>query len=144
LLFVVGGVFGVVGLLWLGLCAASAIVFGHLGVETFDDEHVHDDRVRELMSRVHMRTDPSLDGVAAALTQARVTLYLRDGRVVSQYADGARGYPTRPARPEELEAKFTSCARRVLSDAAATRALGALRQLEALDNVRTLLKEFVP
>src|SRR5262245_7120366 len=56
---------GLEGKFSMPFCAASAIVFGQVGVETFDDEHVHDERVRRLMPRVQMRADPSLDGVAA-------------------------------------------------------------------------------
>jgi 2-methylcitrate dehydratase PrpD len=135
---------GLEGKFSMPFCAASAIVHGAVGIETFDEEHVRDERVRQLMPRVHMRADPALDGVAAALTQARVTIHLRDGRVASQYADGARGYPARPARQEDLEGKFLSCARRVLSDAAADRALGLLRTIDEVDDVRSLVKVLVP
>ena len=63
-------------------CAAAAVVHGGVGIEHFDHAHLNDDRVRRLMPKVTMRVDPALDGVAAALTQARVTIHLRDGRVV--------------------------------------------------------------
>jgi 2-methylcitrate dehydratase PrpD len=125
-------------------CAAAAIVHGGVGVETFDDAHIGDRRVRDLMSRIAMRVDPALDGVGPALTQSRVTIHLRDGRTVSKYADGARGYPTRPARCEELDAKFLSCARRVLPDQIAERALDQLRSLERLDDIRRLTDGLVP
>ena len=36
------------------------------------------------MPRVAMRVDPSLDGGAPPLTQARVDIRLRDGRVLTQ------------------------------------------------------------
>ena len=135
---------GLEGKFSMPFCAASALVHGAVGLETFDDEHIRDERVRRLMPRIHMRADPSLDGVAAALTQARVAIHLRDGRVVFQYADGARGYPARPARQEELEGKFLSCAHRVLSDAAAERALEFLRALDEVDDVRRLMPMLVP
>ena len=50
-----------------------------------------------MMARVTMRVDPALDASAPPLTQARVTVRLRDGRVLTASANGARGYPERPA-----------------------------------------------
>lgn len=135
---------GLEGKFSMPFCAASALVHGAVDVDTFDDAHLSDERVRQLMPRIHMRADRSLDGVAAALTQARVAIHLRDGRVVAQYADGARGYPTRPARQDELESKFLSCARRVLSAAAADRALGLLRTIDQLDDIGSLMTALVP
>ena len=78
---------------------AAAIVFGHVGVETFESELDNAD-VRRLMTRVSMRVDRTLGTDAPALTQARIRVYLRDGSVLSRAADGARGYPSvRRARP---------------------------------------------
>lgn len=135
---------GLEGKFSMPFCAAAALVYGAVGVDTFDEAHIADERVRQLLPRIHMRADSSLDGVAAALTQARVAIHLRDGRVVSQYADGARGYPSNPARPEELDGKFLSCASRVLSETAASRALDVVRRLDDLDDVRRLMPLLVP
>ena len=85
-----------------------------------------------------MRVDPSLDGSGPPLTQARVHVRLRGGRVLTQHANGARGYPEQPASDEELDAKFLACARRAMPEPAAKRALGLLRQIEELEDVRSL------
>ena len=76
------------------------------------------------MPRVAMRVDPSLDGAGPPLTQARVHVRLRDGRVLTQEADGARGYPEQPASDDELDAKFMACAR-ALADGSRGRASAA-------------------
>ena len=68
---------------------------------------------------------------------------LRDGRVLRQDAHGARGYPEQPASDEELAAKFTACAQRVLDESDTTRALRLLERLETLDDVRTLTRALV-
>ena len=119
-------------------CAAAAVVYGRVGIDTFATERLHDPQVTALMPRVVMRVDAALDGIAPPLTQARVTIRLCDGRSVSQAADGARGYPERPASDEELGAKFMACARRSISETAAGRALAMLRDIEKLDDVRML------
>ena len=74
---------------------------------------------------------------AAPLSQARVTVRLRDGRVVSQSADGARGYPGR-LTDEELATKFAGCATRTLSESVANSAWAALSSLDTIADVRDL------
>jgi 2-methylcitrate dehydratase PrpD len=78
-------------------CAAAAAIDGHVGIETFAEGRWGDPAMRALMARVTMRVDPTLDGGAPPLTQARIRLRLRDGRVLTASANGARGYPERPA-----------------------------------------------
>ncbi|MGE5834171.1 MAG: hypothetical protein ACM4AI_06805, partial [Acidobacteriota bacterium] len=89
-----------------------------------------------LQSRVTMRVDKTLDGTAPALTRARVTVRLRDGRIITHAANGARGYPAQPASEDELATKFLACARRTLSEPASDRALSRLREIESVKNIR--------
>jgi 2-methylcitrate dehydratase PrpD len=119
-------------------CAAAAVVFGAVGVETFDASVLGDPGVRALMPRVTMRVDRSLDGVGPPLTESRVMITLRDRRVLRQDAHGARGYPERPATDAELTGKFVSCAGRALTRGAALDALDLLRRLPELSDVREL------
>jgi 2-methylcitrate dehydratase PrpD len=129
---------GLEGKFSMPFCAAAAIVRGGVGIETFDGAALNDPAIRSLQSRVTMRVDATLDAAAAALTQARVTIRLRDGRVLTADADGARGYPERPASDEQLAAKFTACATQTLSAAQAAQALVALRGIASSGDVREL------
>ncbi|HEX6464856.1 MAG TPA: hypothetical protein VFZ98_10395, partial [Vicinamibacterales bacterium] len=119
-------------------CAAAAAVSGGVGVETFEETALENPAVASLMRRVTMRASPSLDGLGPPLTEARVAVTLRDGRVVRQEAHGARGYPDRPASDEELAAKFLSCAQRALPGPAAHLALELLRGLSDIPDIRKL------
>ena len=120
-------------------CAAAAVAYGRVGIDTFEADRLRDPKVIALMSRAAMRVDPSLDGVGPPLTQARITIRLRDGRRVSQAANGARGYPERPPSDADLGAKFMACARRTISATSADKALAMWRQIEEVDDVRTLI-----
>jgi 2-methylcitrate dehydratase PrpD len=117
-------------------CAAAAVVFPRVGIDTFDAEYIRNADVQNLMPQVTLRANEAFDR-AAPLSQARVTVRLRNGRVLSQAADGARGYPGRLS-DEELATKFAGCATRTLSEAAATSAWAALSDLDKIGDVRDL------
>jgi 2-methylcitrate dehydratase PrpD len=119
-------------------CAASAVVHGHVGIDAFESSRLADADVTALMTRVGMHVDPAFDNGAPALTQARVTIHLNDGRVLSRQATGARGYPAHPASDADLDTKFVSCAERALSSATARQALAELRDIEKIADIRTL------
>jgi 2-methylcitrate dehydratase PrpD len=123
-------------------CAAAAVVFGRIGIDTFDIGPIRDAAVQALMPRVTLRVDTAFDA-AAPLSQAAVTVTLRDGRVLRRTADGARGYPGRLST-DELHTKFTACARRTLAPPAAESAWAALRRLDECADVRELTALFVP
>jgi len=129
---------GLEGKFSLPFCAAAAVVFGRVGIDTFDGATLAHPEVTALMPRVAMRVDPSLEGAGPPLTQARIAITLRDGRVLTQRADGARGYPAHPASDEELDAKFQACAGRALTEPSVARALELLRTIEAMEDVRPL------
>jgi len=131
---------GLEGKFSMPFCAAAALVHGRVGIDTFEDAALRDARVAALMPRIRMTVDRALDGAAPALTQARVAIALKDGRVLARQANGARGYPARPASDAELETKFLACARRALPADAADRALSMLRQIEEVDDVRDLVR----
>jgi 2-methylcitrate dehydratase PrpD len=125
-------------------CAAAAIVHGRVGIDTFDAATLGDPAVVAMQARVTMTVDPALDASAPSLTQARVTVRLRDGRLLTASANGARGYPERPASEEELATKFTSCAAQTLSAPRVADALSALRDIESLPDIRALTATLAP
>ncbi|HEV2986729.1 MAG TPA: MmgE/PrpD family protein [Vicinamibacterales bacterium] len=129
---------GLEGKFSMPFCAAAAVVDGRVGIDTFDASRLADPRIAALQARVKMRVDPSLDASARSLTQARVTVRLHDGRVLTASADGARGYPEHPASDEELASKFLACAMYTLTAPRAQDALASLREIERAADVRAV------
>jgi len=123
----------------LPFCAAAAVLDGRVGIDTFEHARLADPSVAALMAKVTMRADPALDGIAPPLTQARLRVRLNDGRELNAAANGARGYPERPASDEELASKFLACAARCLPRERAERAIAALQGMERADHVRSLM-----
>jgi 2-methylcitrate dehydratase PrpD len=130
---------GLEGKFSMPFCLAAAIVDGRVDVGTFDDARMTDPKIRAVMERVTMGVSMTLDTTKPPLTQARIHVELRDGRTITREADGARGYPERPASEAELDDKFLSCAERALGSDAARQALDLLRRFESLEDVTALL-----
>jgi len=129
---------GLEGKFSMPFCAAAALVHGQVGLETFEASPIADPAIVAMQARITMRIDPALDASAPPLTQARVTVRLRDGRVLTASANGARGYHDRPASNDELAAKFMSCATQAMSESRAAAALAALRDIESVADVRKI------
>ena len=129
---------GLEGKFRLHYCAAAALASGRVGIDTFESDALRDPAVARLVPRVTMRADERLGREAPPLTEARVTVRLSDGRTLERLVRGARGYPDRPASPEALDGKFTTCARRSVPPEAAAAALEFLRGLDGAPSVRDL------
>ena len=129
---------GLEGKFSMHFCAASAVAHGRVDLQTFEPSGLSDSVTRELLPRVTMRVDPSLGVDQPPLTEAKVVVRLRDGRLCERQARGARGYPSCPPSAQELDRKFQVCAERAVAPAVATEALGWLRDLEQQLRVATL------
>jgi 2-methylcitrate dehydratase PrpD len=135
---------GLEGKFSMPFCLAAAIVDGRVDLDTFEPDHLADPAIQRLLPSITMRVDPEIGTGAPPLTQARLEVQLRDGTTYAARANGARGYPDRPASDEELAEKFLICARRVLPEAQARDLLARLRQLDAVDDIRTLTSLAAP
>ena len=89
--------------------------------------------VRDLMTRISAKRDPSLPPWAA-----RVTTTLKDGRKYSREVPHAKGHPKIPFTESELIEKFKACvpySAYKLSDKAVDSVIRTLLNLEAVDDV---------
>jgi 2-methylcitrate dehydratase PrpD len=116
---------------------ARSIYDGPPTIDAFTDEAIAEPAVLALAGRISMEVDPSFDNASGG-RPARVTVRLKDGRSLARQVDFPKGNPESPFSPDELRAKFRSCARHALNDKTAAEALDQLDKLESLDNVSSL------
>ncbi|HEX3246837.1 MAG TPA: MmgE/PrpD family protein [Chloroflexota bacterium] len=129
---------GIQGKFCLPYIMARCVVDGHLAVDTFNDEAVRDPGVLALASRVTMAHDPSLETDVPGSRPAVVTIRMQNGTVLQKRVDFARGGAQVPLSPAELRGKFTSNARRVLSESSVSELLAMLDDLEHAESVRSI------
>lgn len=110
---------------------AIGVVDRRAGLAQFTDERVRDPRVRALMERVHVYVDPEIEALGYNEMRVKVTIHLRDGRVLAGRADMARGHPRKPLSRQEVSEKFLECATLVMPVGQARRLLEALWHVQA-------------
>ncbi len=115
--------------------AAVALVDGDAGIAQYTDERATDPRVVAVRDRISVSVDESLrrDQAAARLVQGGE---LREARV-----EHASGTVDNPMSDAALEIKFLANAVPTIGEAAARRVCDMVWALDALDDVRKLIKE---
>jgi 2-methylcitrate dehydratase PrpD len=117
---------------------ARALIDGEVSLHAFTDAAVRDRNVLKLAERVQMNLDNNLRKTDPGGRPCRVTVRLKDGKVLTREAQHSRGSSEFPMSEDELRGKFTQCARETLSADAAERALAQIEGLEKVENVRSL------
>ena len=124
-------------------CAAAALGAGRVDLGSFEDGPVADAGTRELMDRVRMVVDPTLPDKLEQHAWSRVTVRLRDGRLLQSPPRGASGHPDQPLTDAQLRAKFLACAAPVLGADEAEGVADQIAQLDAIPDVRALTARLV-
>jgi 2-methylcitrate dehydratase PrpD len=124
-------------------CAATALVDGNLEFRSFQDGEVRDADVRALMPSVTMTVDESLPGGLNEHAWSRVTVRLRDGRVLTAPPRGASGHPDRPLSTQALHDKFLACASPVIGGPEAEAVAEQIDHLDEIPDLRVLTARLV-
>ena len=89
--------------------------------------------IRSLMARTKLQADPQLSAGFPVMRAARVTVALRDGTVLEQFAPCRKGDPEAPLTDADLNDKFIELASPVIGAEAARQLLDQLWQIERHD-----------
>ena len=114
---------------------AIAIIDRQIGPDQFTPEKYNDSRVRELIDKVILKGDPSLDKVRPAGISEITT---KKGEKYSFRVDYPRGHAHNPMTDEEVVDKFTSMASRYMSDEYVKQVIDTVFELEKLDDIGKL------
>lgn len=117
---------------------AIAILRRKVSIAEFRDEVVRSPEVQEMMGRCRHVVDPEIEARGFQHLDTRITLRLKDGRVLEKVESAASDHPRKPMSREHLEAKFFECAELAISNEQARRAADMLRDLEKLEQVTKL------
>jgi 2-methylcitrate dehydratase PrpD len=119
----------------LPYCVAVALKDGRVRLDAFDDVHLQDPEIRELMARVELAVDEECDAAFPARRSARVAIHTTDGRALEHHAPTRKGDPDAPLSDAELVDKYRELAVPVLGEGEAETLLDAPQRIEVLDKV---------
>lgn len=109
---------------------AAVLIDGAFSDAIFSDERLVDARIHALADRIVVREDLSFSVRAPRELPCRIEVELEDGTVHRAEGSWPLGHFQRPMPTDQIEAKYTALATRVLPAPAATRALDFMRGLE--------------
>ena len=119
---------------------AAALIDGKVWLETFKPERYLADDVRKLMSKMKVNVDPKADELYPDGILNRITVKLKDGRVVTEESIYPPGHFKNPLDRGGVEEKFLRLVTRYVDEARAREFLLRAWNLEKVENVHGLIK----
>jgi len=128
---------GLRGKFAINYVVAVAFLDGKLEIATFTDEKVSQPQVQDALGKVKVIVDESIPEPGL---YCPVSVELKDGTRHSYTARVAKGDPRNPMTQDEVMGKFRGNARLVISEKQTEAAIDAVSQLEAVDNVKSIVQ----
>jgi len=120
-------------------CIALLLVERKPSLAHFTDEFVKREDVQALLQRINFYVDPVADRAGYDKMTSLVAVHMKDGRVLKDQADFAKGSPADPMTFDEAGAKFRGCAEFAKWPANKTEAvIEAVSKLESAASLKDL------
>jgi 2-methylcitrate dehydratase PrpD len=117
---------------------AAAVTQGATDITAFHEERLTDEQTLSLAQRVTVSIDPEMDLRRYDYPAARVTVSLRDGRILSESVVAHHGDHRNPAPPDELQQKFVFLTEDCLGVEGVRRVMETVGRLEEVSDIREL------
>ncbi len=141
---------GLEGKFSMPYCLAAAVLDGRFSLESFSDKAVQRPEIFALYEKIDAHESPSSQGSDPDFAKkssgsrgfVEVEIILKDGRRASLSVDVPPGSPSRQLSWEELEEKFTDCAKQSprMTAAKMHTAFQLIRQLDTVKNIQQLIE----
>lgn len=122
----------------LPYCVAVALVTGSARLDAFTPARLGDAKIREVMSRIELYTDPQADAAYPKQRAAIVEVETNDGRRLEFRAPTRKGDPDSPLTDPELFDKFHELVASSLGESKSAALLEYLMSIDRLDEITTL------
>ena len=117
---------------------AASLVHGSTDITAFYPDRVADPRIKALAQKVELEADPKMNLRSYDYPAARVTVSLKDGRVIEESVMTQYGDTRNPASTEELTGKFTFLAQEVLGQERTQQVIKTVGNLDTLKDLKDL------
>jgi 2-methylcitrate dehydratase PrpD len=131
-------------LISLPYCVAAMVVDGELTFRQFEPRRIGNPRIQELMRKIELRADPSIDKLAPTERYRCTTeIHLAGGKVIKRFLPAAKGDPANRLTAEEMREKFINNATSALKERNAERLFELLASIEAVKDVRQIARSLL-
>jgi 2-methylcitrate dehydratase len=126
----------------LPYCTAAALMDGDVTLATFDPARFTDPALLELTAKVKVHRDAEINKGYPRGIPNRLTVTLKDGRLVQKLVEFPRGHARNPMTDQEVEAKFRRLVEPRFGKERCDRILAACWQLDTLAQPAEVLTLF--
>lgn len=123
-------------------CIAAALLDGQIWLEQFDDAHLNDPRIREMIQKIKVHRDSELSKLYPKGIPNRLRIKTSDGQTYEKLVTYPRGHAENPMTDQEVEQKFIKLCSPVLSQAQIDFILPRLWTLEQMTDISIILEAF--
>ena len=117
---------------------AASLVLGSTDITAFYPDKVADPRIKALAQKVELEADSNMNLRSYDYPVSRVTVSLKDGRVIKESVTAQYGDTRNPASTEELTGKFTFLAQEVLGEERTQQVIETVGGLDTLEDLQEL------
>lgn len=120
-------------------CMSAAMIDGACGPDQFSNERVKDGNITALRGLTRIRVNPGF-----RIEEARVTVYLKDGKVFEEYIPHASGTPQNPVTDDQLTAKYLNMAQKVIGTNRSKTLVDKIWKLEESNDFHKIIALLTP
>jgi 2-methylcitrate dehydratase len=119
---------------------AVAILDRQVGPDQYTPQKLKDPRIREMIGKISMEADPSLDQFRrAGITEIKT----KQGVTYKRRVEYPKGDPRNPMTDQELEDKFRSMAEKFMTEKQIEKLITTVYGMEKLDDINRLMSAMV-
>lgn len=120
-------------------CVATALLHGHVTLQSFSPKRLHDPAVRNLMKKVRVVQQPEFEGRYPKTMPTKITVKTEAGQTYMRQVDVPVGHPGSPMSDRDLEAKFRRLAAGRLNRPHVDRFIEFVWNLDRVRDIGTLM-----
>jgi 2-methylcitrate dehydratase PrpD len=120
---------------------ATILHHGRSELAAFEQAAVDNPAIQALAARVHVQEEPGYTARYPAEQPCDVRIHMSGGQTLEGHCTVTKGEPSRPHRPEALEAKFMQLGAPLWGEPVARRLLEGCLELEALPDFSRFAQE---
>ena len=124
----------------IAFAVALALATGRADEESFSMDSVRNPLIRDLFGKSKVVNDPSLESREKNIRGVSIEITAKSGETVAETVPLPRGEPENPGDGEDLLRKFDGCIGSFWDTKKKERVFSAVRNLERLDDLGTLLQ----